>query len=177
MGDAMFPPAAQIIAASCDADRAALILRLPDAIVSDHLTALCDACASTGFTVGAAYLTARAVSFSSVRRLDGSLALDMLSQIEDLRHAVMVVAFSEAVQPHKVSSPTGRTRHASRAARPAASFPGGGMTDRFPARAPERAPENPGGFPVEMTEIGPQYVIPGCERPAAPKTNGGATHD
>lgn len=41
----------------------------------------------------------------------------------------------------------------------------------------EHAPENPGSFPVEMTEIGPQYVIPGCERPAAPKTNGGATHD
>lgn len=50
------------------------------------------------------------------------------------------------------------------------------MTDRFPARAPERTPEYPGGFPVEMTEIGPQYVIPGCERPAAPKTDG-AAHD
>ena len=126
MGDSMFPPADHIIAATCDAERAMLLLRLPDAIVSSHLAALCDACASAGFTLGAAYLTARAASFSSVRRLDGSLALDVLSQVEDLRHAVMVVAFSEAVQPRTVSSPTGRTRRADRAARPAASFTGGG---------------------------------------------------
>lgn len=30
-------------------------------------------------------------------------------------------------------------------------------------------------FPVEMTEVGPQFVIPGCERPelAADTTGGG----
>lgn len=122
----LFPPAEQIIAATCNAERAGLILRLPDAIVSDRLTELCDACTSTGFTVGAAYLMARAASFNSVRRLDGSLALNVLSHVEDLRHAVMVIAFAEAVQPRMVSSPTGRTRRAARAARPAASFPGGG---------------------------------------------------
>lgn len=126
MGDAMFPPAEQIVDATCDADRAGLILRLPDAIVSDYLDALRDACVSVGFTVGAAYLTARAVSFSSVRRLDGSLPPDQQAMVESARSTLFEIAFGAALQRQFLSSPTGRTRHAKSAARPAASFPGGG---------------------------------------------------
>lgn len=41
------------------------------------------------------------------------------------------------------------------------------MTDLSKARAAERDDDGRDRFQVEMTDIGPQYVIPGCERPAA----------
>lgn len=172
----LFPPAEQIIGMATDAERAALILRLPDAIVHDMIGALMSACAEAGFALGAAYLTTRAASLSATRRIDGTLPHGIAAQVDEFRQALVVLALTEADQS-ATSSPTGRTNRAPRVARSAASFSGGGMTDRFPARAAERTPENPGGFPIEMTEIGPQYVIPGCESPADQKTNGGATHD
>ncbi|WP_131798364.1 hypothetical protein [Devosia elaeis] len=183
ISDTLFPPAEQIIAMATDAERAGLILRLPDAIVHEKIAELCEACVAVGFTVGAAFLTARAASFSSARRIDGGLALDVMAHLEDLRHAMMVIAFACAISPQKVSSPTGRTNRASRAARPAASFSGGGgMTDlsmkkigKTAGRIEDRA-ELIGEFefPIEMTEVGPQFVIPGCERPTdADATDGG----
>lgn len=125
----LFPPAEQIIGMKTDAERAALILRLPDAIIHDRLGELCEASVEAGFTLGLAYLTVRAVSFSAVRRLDGSLPTDIQAQVDDLRHAMMVVAFACAIQPQSASSPTGRTSRASRSARPAALFRGGGGHD------------------------------------------------
>ncbi|MCK9514340.1 MAG: hypothetical protein M0R28_24345 [Pigmentiphaga sp.] len=178
----LFPPAEQIIGMATDAERAALILRLPDAIIHDRLGELCEASVEAGFTLGSAYLTVRAVSFSAVRRLDGSIPADIQAQVDDLRHAMMVVAFACAIQPQPASSPTGRTSRASRSVRPAASFSGGGMTDRsmkkigkIADRIEDRAePIGDFEFPIEMTEVGPQFVIPGCERPAnADATDGG----
>lgn len=168
---ALFPPAEQIITASDDAARAAILLRLPDAIAFSHSEVLSDACIEAGFTDGLIFISFRAAAFSATRRIDGRLPVNVAASLDSARAALIAL-----IADPKVSSPTGRTRHAKSAARPAASFSGGGMTDRFPARAPERD-TNPGGFPVEMTEIGPQYVIPGCERPATPKSNDGAAHD
>jgi len=121
----LFPPAEQIIGMETDAERAALILRLPDAIIHDKLGELCEASVEVGFSLGSAYLTVRAVSFSAVRRLDGSLPADIQAQVDDLRHAMMVVAFACAIQPQPVSSPTGRTNRAARGAS-GRSFSGGG---------------------------------------------------
>jgi len=124
----LFPPAEQIIGMKDDAERAALILRLPDAIIHGKLGELCEASVEAGFTLGSAYLTVRAASFSAVRRLDGSLPADIQAQVDDLRHAMMVVAFACAIQPQPASSPTGRTNRAPRGAS-GRSFSGGGGHD------------------------------------------------
>lgn len=120
----LFPPAEQIIGMKDDAERAALILRLPDAIIHDRLGELCEASVEAGFTLGSAYLTARAVSFSAVRRLDGSLPVEIQAQVEELRGAMFALAFAGAFQRQAVSSPTGRTNRAARGAS-GRSFSGG----------------------------------------------------
>lgn len=54
---------------------------------------------------------------------------------------------------------------------------GGGMADRSkPAEdRPERPAAHGAEFPIEMTDIGPQYVIPGCERPQLPPAESDAS--
>lgn len=124
ISDALFPPAEQIIAMPTDAARARLILRLPDAIVHDQLGALMSACTEAGFALGAAYLTARAASFSATRRIDGTLPRGIAAQVDEFRHALVVLAITEADQS-ATSSPTGRTNRAARGAS-GRSFSGGG---------------------------------------------------
>lgn len=124
--DGAFPPAAQIITAPSHARRAAIILRLPDALTFTHAEPLMAACRDTGFAAGAEFILIRSTAFSAVRQIDGRLPAAIAAAIQTARAVLIDLVTAPALQDHSASSPTGRTRRASRSARPAASFPGGG---------------------------------------------------
>lgn len=117
MGDTMFPPAAQIIAAASDARRAAIILRLPDALTFTHAEPLMAACRDAGFVAGAEFILIRSTAFSAVRQIDGRLPAPIAAAIQTARAVLIDLIAAPAAQDHSASSPTGRTRRASRPAR------------------------------------------------------------
>lgn len=69
----MFPIAREIAEATSHARRAAILLRLPDAIVLSHGDALATACRSCDFAMGVMFLTQRSAVLHVRRGADGKV--------------------------------------------------------------------------------------------------------
>lgn len=67
------PIVAQLLAAGSDAERAQILLRLPDALVFEQRMQLSRACLAVGFRRGALYIAARISAFVAVRGKNGTL--------------------------------------------------------------------------------------------------------
>jgi len=77
----MFPPAAHILNAENNRDRAAMLVRLPDGLVVTHGGLLVRACEQAGFSAGANYLHVRLAALLARREADGRLPAMVAAQL------------------------------------------------------------------------------------------------
>lgn len=78
----MFPIAREIVEASGPARRAAILLRVPDAIVLSHGDVLAAACRSCGFAMGVMFLDQRSAVLHARRGPDGRVPRHFLDTLE-----------------------------------------------------------------------------------------------
>lgn len=82
MSDDDFPLAEQLEEAGSAAAMAALILRVPDAVLVTHGVHIEAACAALGFRLGAEFILARSVALHAVRDAHGLMPAALAERIE-----------------------------------------------------------------------------------------------
>lgn len=86
------PLALQVASAATPAERAAIVLQLPDAAIVTHGQDLLRACHDAGFGMGSSYLAVRLASLHCVRGSNGMLPADRASVLDDLRADLVTIA-------------------------------------------------------------------------------------
>jgi|GEM_PF-2640715 len=84
--------AQQVRDAASDAERAAMLLRLPDSICWEMGGQIAGACAAVGFRAGLTYLMARIANFVAVRWENGLPPAIAAAEVEKRRQALCVIA-------------------------------------------------------------------------------------
>jgi hypothetical protein len=90
--DASFPIAAMVRDADSHADRARLVLRVPDAIVASHGTEIQDACLEAGFKIGALYITVRSALLNATPDKQGRTPPEYVRNAEMWRRALFAMS-------------------------------------------------------------------------------------
>ena len=83
--DPMMPVARRLLEAGSDRDRAAMLLRLPDAIMASEADALSEACRTAGFHHGVSFVEMRANALHRVRDAHGLLPEPVAVELEAYR--------------------------------------------------------------------------------------------
>ncbi len=90
--EGLFWIARQILRAMTDAERAAILLRVPDLVLTQKSGVLTEACQACRFTDGVGYIAARAAATSATRDEDGRMPEDTLRQLEFWRRGLVALA-------------------------------------------------------------------------------------
>lgn len=84
----------QLHEATTDAERAGILLRLPDALVAAEVEQLQAACVEGGFPLGRDYLAIRHSQQSAVRDRQGNLPDQVAEQLEYWRRGMVAISES-----------------------------------------------------------------------------------
>lgn len=90
--EGLFWVARQILRSNTDAERAAILLQLPDLLIAQKTDVLREACEACGFDDGIGYIAVRAATSSATRDEYGQLPADKLDQLERWRCGMAALA-------------------------------------------------------------------------------------
>jgi hypothetical protein len=90
--DGLFWISNQILSAENHAERAAILLRVPDQVLTEKSDELRDACFASEFSDGAFYVAARTAATCATRTVDGQLPAHMIEQLESWRRGIRMIA-------------------------------------------------------------------------------------
>jgi len=82
----------QILRADDDAQRAGILLRIPDLVIAGRDKELIEACQACQFADGAAYVTVRAAVVSATRDETGQLPAEHADRLERCRCGMVAIA-------------------------------------------------------------------------------------
>lgn len=90
--EGLFWVARQILRAASDAERAAILLRLPDLLLTQKTDVLREACQACGFSDGERYIAVRSATCSATRNEQGELPAEQLAAMEFWRRGMVSIA-------------------------------------------------------------------------------------
>lgn len=90
--EGLFWIARQILRADNHAQRAAILLRVPDIVITGKADVLTEACEACGFADGAAFIAVRVAVASANRDERGYLPIALVAQLERWRRGMVAIA-------------------------------------------------------------------------------------
>jgi hypothetical protein len=94
--DDLFWIARELLRTETDAERAAILLRVPDLVLWQKSQVLMEACEACGFNDGVRYITVRAAAASATRSPNGELPAATADQLEFWRRGLVAIAGRQA---------------------------------------------------------------------------------
>jgi hypothetical protein len=91
MTDSMVPIIRQMHEAETDADRARLLLNVPDGVLAKYAGVFAAACRRAGFVGGESYVALRVSAFAAVRDDMGNLPRPLTLALKDARTELVAV--------------------------------------------------------------------------------------
>ena len=102
--DGLFWVARQILRADTDAERAAILLPLPDLLLTQKADVLREACEACSFEDGARYIAVRSATCSATRDEHGELPSGQLASLEFWRRGMVSIAHRFTDRDRQIAS-------------------------------------------------------------------------